>query len=105
LDAENRLKKCLEVWKWTPNEMLSFFLPTEKEDKAGVDGYLVYTNHEDKYITTVPLQIKSSKKYQKIHMKLHPRIPSICLVCSNEVLVKNLFRIVKAYRKNMIIHI
>jgi hypothetical protein len=72
----------------------------ESEDRRGVDFWIVF-----KKKIQVPLNIKSSTRFQNLHAEAHANIPSLVFHSGDPKLLQKLEIICETYKKGIISHL
>lgn len=95
---ENLIKKELDVLK--QEGMVYTYVKDENLDKSGIDFFIVLTCGH-----CVPLQVKSSIKYQRRHRRKYPEIPSIAGIDRIVKRKKIIVRILKCHKREIVLHL
>ena len=101
--SEERARAALQRLK-KENIISDFLKANVKDDMAGIDFWVI-TPGDQKYIE-IPLQVKSSTRFQKEHIVDHPKIPSIVVGHIHfQKVIKKTKKIISKYKEEKVLHI
>ncbi len=103
LRSEKEIEKVLQDLK-SKKKIRDFVPSNNHNDKKGKDFFVVHCGKKKYYV--VPIQVKTSKTGQRIHMEEYPEIPSIRVGHKHfAILEYEIMKIITNFEKGRIIHI
>ena len=103
LRSEREVEKVLQDLK-NKKKIRDFSPSSNFDDRKGKDFFVVHCGKKEYYV--IPIQVKSSKAGQRIHMEKHPEVPSIRVERKHlAILEYEIMRIITNFEKGIVIHI